>query len=798
MKRIKLFLGTAILLAGLAMSTAEAVTQGDPEPYCLDRIKALPMKDQDKVPPGTTTPLYNIVYQVFFEKEYIYHNGYPEPEHPSANDGTGDLESPYRYPKHRPVYYDQTGFTTNNLNVRAGESLFITIYNKPGNKFFGINFYAFVDLNQDDEFTRDELLSYSYLDETDDFTENGTDSYGNPVSHPGDEFGQQINHNWTGVRYYTLPGFTIPNTALTGSTRLRIVAQVNSADPCGNESIVADYGSILDFTLNIFEPSVITTDHPEPLDFGNVQAEGTSISTDPIRVILSNRQGVNLKTAGTFRFARAEEYYTAFGDSVFKIASNIRVGRLGTAPADTADVKISFTPPFGGEYLDTLIIRSMYAEDYRIPLSGTGLGPLVTAGTKTLDFGDVLIGETKTAEQITVTFTDPVGLLTDEGVISLAKAEEYLGTDSTFKVVSIERSPSATETADVVAVTLSFAPVTPGEYLDTLVINATKARAFRIPLSGTGFKPAIAASLETLNFDNVLIGETKTAEVITVTLTDPLGLLTDEGVISLAKAAEYAGTDSIFKVVSIERSASATEAADVVEVTLSFTPVAPGEYRDTLLVNATHADEYSIPLNGTGFKPVIAASLETLNFDNVLIGETKTAEVITVTLTDPVGLLTDEGVISLAKAAEYAGTDSIFKVVTIERSASATETADVVAVTLSFTPVAPGEYRDTLLVNATGANEYSIPLNGTGIEASAISKVAAAAIGLSVNAGTFVVSHAPVGSTVKVYDLYGQLLKTQPVTSDIEILETAAWPKSIYVVVVEEGQQEIFKLKTKN
>jgi hypothetical protein len=46
-----------------------------------------------------------------------------------------------------------------------------------------------------------------------------------------------------------------------------------------------------------------------------------------------------------------------------------------------------------------------------------------------------------------------------------------------------------------------------------------------------------------------------------------------------------------------------------------------------------------------------------------------------------------------------------------------------------------------------------------------------------------------------VYNLQGQSLKTQTVTSDTEILKTAAFPRSVYIVVVNKDKGEILRQK---
>jgi hypothetical protein len=196
--------------------------------------------------------------------------------------------------------------------------------------------------------------------------------------------------------------------------------------------------------------------------------------------------------------------------------------------------------------------------------------------------------------------------------------------------------------------------------------------------------------------------------------------------------------------------------------------------------------------------PSIGSDRASLAFGNVAQGETKTAEKITVTLRNHLSLLSGEGVFSLARAAEYAaGRDSIFKIVSVLEAATSAE-PQVAEVILSFTPPGVQEYTDTLIVRTDYAEEYRIPLSGTGLNPTGIERVAetrhASPLLLSRN-GDIIISGASAGSQISVYNLHGQLIKTQTATSEVEILKTASFPRGVYIVTLRNDRQEILKRK---
>ncbi|MDR1222118.1 MAG: T9SS type A sorting domain-containing protein [Tannerella sp.] len=179
---------------------------------------------------------------------------------------------------------------------------------------------------------------------------------------------------------------------------------------------------------------------------------------------------------------------------------------------------------------------------------------------------------------------------------------------------------------------------------------------------------------------------------------------------------------------------------------------------------------------------------ESIDFGEVIEGESK-SETVTVTLSDPFTPLT-ESAFTLAVAVE-----GIFEIVSVESVGEASDGASVVEVTLSFTPAAAQEYLDTLIVRADYAEEVRISLSGTGTSNVAISGPQAASPSLSVRNGDIVVSRASTGNRIFVYNLQGQALKVQTVTSDAEILETASFPRGVYIVSLWNDKQEILKRK---
>jgi hypothetical protein len=249
-------------------------------------------------------------------------------------------------------------------------------------------------------------------------------------------------------------------TAAGGNLEIRFAPQ--AAALYKDTLVISSAGSARTYEIplegNGLPRSVVTSD-PASLDFGAV-AVGLSESKT---VTVTLATPVTPLTAANFSLATGK----------FVIES------VTPDPANEVTVTLSFTPLSVQAYLDTLIVRAEYAEECRIPLSGTGFKPVVTSTPASLAFGTTVIGTSKSTT-VTVTLTNPVDSLT-ESAFSLAVAAEGI-----FELSVAALGEASTETADVVTATVTFQPQADVDYLDTLIVRAAYADEYRIPLSGAG------------------------------------------------------------------------------------------------------------------------------------------------------------------------------------------------------------------------------------------------------------------------------------------------------------------------
>jgi hypothetical protein len=332
--------------------------------------------------------------------------------------------------------------------------------------------------------------------------------------------------------------------------------------------------------------------------------------------------------------------------------------------------------------------------------------------------------------------------------------------------------------------TVNFTPTAEQEYTDTLVVSAAGAYDFVIPLRGTGISWT-ASPLALQNFGDVFLNDTSAIRTVTVTGSRASG------------AFSYSLKNSQTDLFPITEAAGYNAATTGGNLEIRFTPTTWGLYRDTLLLqSAGSLRTLKVPLAGsTPLQPVVSADSTLYRFGEVEPGNSETGGRIKFTLLNAQSHLDEDDVFTFARAAEYtAAGDSIFKVARKYFEGGSVQDGLQLELTLSFAPQTAGEHLDTLIVRADYANEYRIPLSGTGSETVGIDRVVETLHATSLR-GNIIVTGATPGSRVSVYNLAGQALKTQTVSSNAEIIETSSFPQSIYIVVVDDNGQVILRQK---
>ena len=291
------------------------------------------------------------------------------------------------------------------------------------------------------------------------------------------------------------------------------------------------------------------------------------------------------------------------------------------ASGGTATLSLTFTPSTRGAHTASLTIASdAPGVPRRLPLSGTGIAPVVTVTPASLAFAPQRIGTTSLAQTIII---DNVG----DDIVAIASLsipgvnrEDYLIAGAPAPGASLAPGDAP------LVVTVAFVPITSGLQPATLTIvtDAPLAPATRtVALTGTGTTALLQVTPAAHDFGDVVIGSASATFSFTAENVGSAPLRLDPAVLAGADA------DLFFLVsplVAVDLGAGAS-----MPVAVRFRPTSAGA-RVATLSFASDADN-RVParsLTGVGVAPDAVVGPLALDFGDQLVGVTSPTRAITV------------------------------------------------------------------------------------------------------------------------------------------------------------------------
>ena len=361
---------------------------------------------------------------------------------------------------------------------------------------------------------------------------------------------------------------------------------------------------------------------------------------------------------------------------------------------------VTFAPTAGASIEASLVVTDNSAKSPQsVPLSGTGITPAaVSLSPPSLNFGSIVIGANVTAQTVTVTNTGESSL-TITGV-SLSGGNASLFSDTSTCGSTLAAGASC-------QLTVNFAPTASGPASAALLLTDNAANSPQsISLAGSGITPAaLTITPPNVSFGSVLIGSQSTQQ--TVTLTNSGGAALTIGSVQLTGQGA-----SLF---SLTNSCGATLAGGATcSVAVTFNPIAAAFASASLtIVDISANSPQAVALSGTGITPAAASvSPSSLNFGNVVIGTSATAQTVTITNTGGAPLTINTVSVAGAKAALFSDSNSCGSVLAGGASCE---------LLVNFQPIAAGPVAASLTIADSAANSpQTIALSGTGITPAAL------------------------------------------------------------------------------
>jgi len=449
--------------------------------------------------------------------------------------------------------------------------------------------------------------------------------------------------------------------------------------------------------------------NPSSLDFGNEPLGQTSAAKV---VTVQNTGNADLLVQPT----------TISGD--FAISSDTCSNQ--TVPAgSTCTIDVTFTPTQADPRTGALTITDNAADSPQtVSLGGTGTQPVLSLSTPSLTFGSQFVGTTSAAQTVTIANLG-------NGDLQVSNVSVTGNNPGDFSA-----SPSGcgdVPTGGTCTISVTFTPSASGARAAALsILSNAPSSPDQVTLSGTGLNPRLSLSPSPMNFQNVLVGQSKTSTLTFLNSgTDPTHLTGAN--LSGPNAGDFS---LIGPSLTCQGGPPVVPAGGSCSVNITFTPGAVGPRSATLTIPNDSSDgSQQLTLSGNGASPGISVGPPTLSFPAQGTGTTSSAQPVVVTSSGTSPLTVSSATVS-----------GPFQVSTDGCSgAGPINPGNTCAVQVVFAPTTTGAASGTLTITSDGGTK-TVALSGTGI--------AVADLGLSVGA-----SPNPIKSNSKATLTYTVTLK---------------------------------------
>lgn len=338
------------------------------------------------------------------------------------------------------------------------------------------------------------------------------------------------------------------------------------------------------------------------LAFGN---SAVGIPSTPRTVTLTNANSVPVPLSAIRITSGAPEYAVAGGTCATAVPA-----------AGSCTVLVTFTPSSPGSRPGTLTIASDAAgSPHTIALSASGTFVLAT-GMSAMQFGNMPLLLTSTMQWVSLQNANGVPL----PLTSIATGSREFVISGGTCGAAVPARVGTTNGSCVVQ--LTFTPESVGPRAATLTIQSAATNTPTVSLAGTGTQ-VLRAGLSAMQFGNTPVALTRGAQ--TVSLSNPSGAPIPVTSIMVG-GSEFVITGHTCGA-AVPARVNGVNGSCIVQLT--FTPGAAGTRTGvlTILSGATNGT-VTVSLAGTGTF-TLATSVSTVQFGNVAVGQTSSAQTVT-------------------------------------------------------------------------------------------------------------------------------------------------------------------------
>jgi len=428
-----------------------------------------------------------------------------------------------------------------------------------------------------------------------------------------------------------------------------------------------------------------------PLSFGNVLVNTMSASQT---VTVANASG-----AGTLAISGVGLTGANAGD--FVITGNTCTSSL--AGGSSCAISVAFRPTATGARSATLAIASSNPTALSVPLSGTGIAPVISPSNNAFQFGSITVGTTTTPQTLTITNTGNAPLVINGITISGGNASDFAisGNNCPIGGAGVSAGRNCT-------VSMTFTPKAAGIRSSVLIINSSDpvTPVLNISLSGFGTQSIAAISPTTLTFPLQLVNTTSATQTVTLSNTGNLAYTISSISLAGTNVADF-GLNYNCPIGGAGLGANASCA-----ITLNFNPKAAGTRTATVNIVTTANVNPTPSINLTGTGTQVNLSTPSLTFAPEVVNAQSATQQVTLTNTGPAALHITTIALTGTNAGDFSQTNTCPVGGNLGSGASC-------RVSLRFRPIAVGVRTATLAIttNDPGTPVANVTLTGTGIQA---------------------------------------------------------------------------------
>jgi HYDIN/CFA65/VesB-like, Ig-like domain/Abnormal spindle-like microcephaly-assoc'd, ASPM-SPD-2-Hydin/Cep192 domain 4 len=421
-----------------------------------------------------------------------------------------------------------------------------------------------------------------------------------------------------------------------------------------------------------------TTEKAGNASSGTLSASSSGLTFGSVNVGSNATLSLNVTNTGT---ATVNVSQAAISGAAFAVVGGDPASTIPAGQSET--IQVRFVPQAQGAASGTLAIMSDATDSpLAIPLSGTGMQPVLTISPASLNFNNVTVGQTS-AQTVTLTNSGNADLVLNIATVSgPGFGTSGLSLPKTLTAAqslsfSVQFTPTSTSAASGSIVFTDNAPGSP----QTLSLVGSAVAA-----NGT-----LSANPGSYNFNSVAVGSSNKQ---TITLTNSGAATVTVNQVSTSGAGFSATGIAAGQTIAAGSQAS---------FTATFAPATAGSSSGAITISTNASNPtLAIALSGTGTQGSLTANPSSINFENVLTGSSGS---VSVTLSN-----SGTAPVSVSAASASGASFSItgFSPGTLNPGATS-------SFTVTFAPTAAGNASGSVAVtsNAPGS-PMNISLTGSG------------------------------------------------------------------------------------